>query len=92
MGRVSNPLPTYQAGYRSMAFEVLHFSFVFLSRFPGFERAQVPSLTGFGILLPGVQAVFPGFEFSDQLWNLSVPVRAASILLRESSRSMFLVS
>ena len=40
-----------------MTLKILNFAFMLLGRFARGERAQVPSLTGFRILLAGIQAI-----------------------------------
>jgi hypothetical protein len=42
----------------SMAFEILHLTFVFLSRFATVERAKITALACLGILFSRIQTVF----------------------------------
>jgi hypothetical protein len=50
-----------------MAFEKLNFPFMLFRGSSGFKSAQVSSLTCLGINFPGIQSVFPGFQFADHI-------------------------
>jgi len=58
-----------------MPLEVLHFSFVLFGLVKRGKRAQVATLAGLSILLSGVQAELPGFEFADHADKDAVPFR-----------------
>jgi len=46
-------------------FEILHCSLVGFRGFPGTERTEVATTTGFGILLAGIKPVLPGWKSSN---------------------------
>ena len=62
----SPELPQCQPkGLGLVVLEVLHRFLVSLGRAPGGECSKIPPLSGLGILLARVQAIFAGFKFSN---------------------------
>jgi hypothetical protein len=62
-GLVAAGLPNPGSPRDLTALKVLNRSLVFPSCGLGLERAQIPTLSCFGILLPGIQPIFSGLEF-----------------------------
>jgi hypothetical protein len=64
--RITTPWPEYAPSYRSAAtLEELDGAFVLLGRRARFERPEVSSLSGLGILLARVQSIATVFELSN---------------------------
>src|SRR5437879_3444181 len=69
----------------SVAFEKLYFALVLICSLASLERAEIPPLTGLGILLPGVKAILTGFQFSDHtLLCVPLPGYITAALLRRA--------
>jgi hypothetical protein len=45
-----------------MAFEELDGSFVLLGRLARGERSEISAMTGLGVYLPGIEAIFPRWQ------------------------------
>jgi hypothetical protein len=54
-------LDGFDTALLALAFKKLHGALVGLGIRPSFERAEVATLAGFGILLPGIEPVLAGF-------------------------------
>lgn len=50
-----------------MSLEVLHFALMLLCFFERVKRAQIAALACFGVLLPRVQTILAGLEFSNHV-------------------------
>jgi hypothetical protein len=71
--------------------EELHFLFVLLRRFFCFERAQVPPLAGFRVLLSGVEPIFAAFEFANHR-DISSSQRGAAFRAKVDARRVLVYS
>src|ERR1044072_5661522 len=63
--------------FASLAFEILHGSFVLLGRSPRIKRAEVFAFACFRILLPRVEPILARLQLSNHLSTLLVSDRAS---------------